>query len=98
MESGRHRERVSLLGRGASSLYRHDTGHASKGTQVERTYASGSSRDSYARDATAPSVPDPHRESRRKRARRAAMRYVFVWSVVAALALLAQVIAPAAAT
>jgi len=43
-------------------------------------------------------MPDPHREIRRKRARRAAMRYVFVWSVVAALALIAQVIAPAAAT
>lgn len=97
MESGRHRERVSLLGRGASS-FRLDTGRASKGNQVERTYASGSSRDSYVSGAATPSVSDPHREFRRKRARRAAVRYVVVWSAVAALALLAQVIAPAAAT
>jgi len=70
----------------------------SEGTQVERTYASGSSRDSQAHGATTPSVSDPHRAFRRKRARRAALRYVVVWSAVAALALLAQVIAPAAAT
>jgi len=97
MESGRHRERVSLLGRGALS-FQPDNGPPSKDTQVERTYASGSSRNSYANGATTSSAPDAHREFRRKRARRAAMRYVFVWSAVAALALLAQVIAPAAAT
>jgi len=96
MESGRHRERVSLLGRGAFSSL-HEIGRTSKGTRVERTYTSGSSRNAYA-DGAASSMPDPHREIRRKRARRAAMRYVFVWSVVAALALIAQVIAPAAAT
>ena len=65
---------------------------------MERTYASGSSRDLYAHGANPSSVSDPHREYRRKRARRAAMRHVVVWSVVAALALIAQVIAPAAAT
>jgi len=97
MESGRHRERVSLLGRGASSLL-HDIGHASKGPKVETTYASGSSRDSYAVGAVNPNASDCHREYRRKRARRAALRYVVVWSAVAALALIAQVIAPAAAT
>jgi len=97
MESGRHRERVSLLGRGAFSSL-HDIGHVSKGTRVERTYTSGSSRNAYADGASPQSMHDPHREIRRKRARRAAMRYVFVWSVVAALALIAQVIAPAAAT
>ena len=97
MESGRHRERVSLLGRGASPLP-HDIGHASKGPRVETTYASGSSRNAYADGAVDPNGPDSHREYRRKRARRAALRYVVVWSTVAALALIAQVIAPAAAT
>lgn len=97
MESGRHRERVSLLGRGASSFW-HDIGHASKGLRVGSTYASGSSRDSYANGAVNPNVSDSHRDYRRKRARRAALRYVVVWSTVAALALIAQVIAPAAAT
>ena len=86
-----------MLGRGALS-FQPDNGHASKESQVERSYASVSSRDSYANGATASSAPDAHREFRRKRARRAALRYVVVWSAVAALALLAQVIAPAAAT
>lgn len=37
------------------------------------------------------------RFSRRSRVRRAAFRYVVVWTTVAALALLAQAVAPAAA-
>jgi hypothetical protein len=37
------------------------------------------------------------RFSRRSRARRAALRYVAVWSAVAALALVAQAVAPAVA-
>jgi len=97
MESGRHRERVSLLGRGASS-FQHGIGRTSKGNRVGTTYASGSSRDAYADGAVVRTAPDSHREYRRKRVRRAAMRYVVVWSTVAVLALIAQVIAPAAAT
>lgn len=44
---------------------------------------------------------EPHlhgygRLSRRSRARRAALRYLTVWTAVAALALIAQAVAPAA--
>ena len=85
-----------MLGRGASFPY--DTGHASKGHKVGTTYASGSSRDSYAARDPNP-IPSPDVvKVRRKRARRAAMRHLIVWTTVAALALIAQVIAPAAAT
>lgn len=65
------------------------------------TYASGSSRDSRAvrdSDALPSASPDASRLVRRRTARRAALRYLIVWSTVAALALIAQVIAPAAAT
>lgn len=97
MESGRHRERVSLLGRGASS-FTYDIGRARKGILVGTTYAGDSFSGSRADEAVNPNASDSHREFRRKRARRAALRYVVVWGTVAALALIAQVIAPAAAT
>ncbi|WP_206861298.1 hypothetical protein [Lysobacter changpingensis] len=49
-------------------------------------------------DALPSASPDASRLVRRRTARRAALRYLIVWSTVAALALIAQVIAPAAAT
>ena len=57
------------------------------------THAGGTSGNPYAQ----PNDP-PLPTFRRKRARRAALRYLFVWSVVAALALIAQIVAPVAAT
>ncbi|MBU8976409.1 MULTISPECIES: hypothetical protein [unclassified Lysobacter] len=57
------------------------------------THADASPRTPYASPAGSRPV-----DFRRKRARRAALRHLFVWSAVAALALIAQVVAPAAAT
>ena len=56
------------------------------------THAGQPSRTAY------PPPTDSRSDYRRKRARRAAFRHLFVWSSVAILALIAQVVAPAAAT
>ena len=63
-----------------------------------KSYVGASSPESNADGRVSVTPHDPSRAFRRKRARRAALGYVVVWSLVAALALLAQVIAPAAAT
>lgn len=92
---GRHRERVISWAGALSS------------------FLSGNLRDRGTTDEDAMELPEAShtslsglpsdvgtstgRFSRRSRARRAALRYVAVWTAVAALALLAQAVAPAAA-